>query len=117
MVFIDYTDGRPIYEQIVEKYKILILKGVLEPGEKMPSVRKLAMDLSANPNTIQRAYAELERQGFLYSVKGKGSFVRGDQEQNLREERRRELAGKLRAIIQEAEEIGISKEELLKELQ
>ena len=76
--WINYQDSRPIYEQITERYKLLILKGVLAPGEQMPSVRKLAMELSTNPNTVQRAYAELERQGFLYSVRGRGSFVRGD---------------------------------------
>ena len=75
MNLIDYQDPRPIYEQITEKYKLLILKGVLSPDEQMPSVRKLAMELSANPNTVQRAYAELERQGVIYTVKGRGSFV------------------------------------------
>jgi GntR family transcriptional regulator len=54
---IDYQDPRPIYEQITEQYKLLVLKGVLSPGEQMPSVRKLAMELAANPNTVQRAYA------------------------------------------------------------
>ena len=75
MNFINYQDSRPIYEQIVERYKMLILKEVLSPDEQMPSVRKLAMELSTNPNTVQRAYMELERQGFLYSVRGRGSFV------------------------------------------
>ena len=55
MIVIDYQDRRPIYEQIVEKFQVLILKGVLEQGEQMPSVRKLAMDLAINPNTIQKA--------------------------------------------------------------
>ena len=66
---------QPIYEQIVEKFKLLILKGALTQDEKMPSVRNLAMELSINPNTIQRAYAELEAEGYTYSVPGKGSFV------------------------------------------
>lgn len=111
MIFLDYKDSRPIYEQIVEKYKILILKGVLSPDEQMPSVRRLAMELSTNPNTVQRAYAELERQGFLYSVKGKGNFVRGDN--SLRDSRKEELREKLRALFKEADEIGISREDLL----
>ncbi len=79
MILIDYSDKRPIYEQIVERFRTLILNGVLEAGEKLPSVRELAVELSINPNTIQRAYAELEREGFVYSVKGKGSFVCADQ--------------------------------------
>ena len=72
MIVLDYKDRRPIYEQIVERFQELILVKVLECGEKLPSVRNLAMELSINPNTIQRAYMELERQGFIYSIKGKG---------------------------------------------
>ena len=88
MIVIDYKDTRPIYEQIVERFKMLILKGVMREGEQMPSVRSLAMELSINPNTIQKAYAELERQGFIYTVKGRGNFVAADG--NLMEERRQE---------------------------
>ena len=69
MILIDYKDTRPIYEQIAERFKTLILKGVMQPDEQMPSVRSLAMELSINPNTIQKAYAELERQDFIYTVK------------------------------------------------
>ena len=111
MIHIDYMDSRPIYEQITEKFKTLILKGVLMPGEQMPSVRKLAMELSTNPNTVQRAYMELERQGFLYSVKGRGSFVSGDL--SLRDRKKEELRAKLDDLRKEAEEIGITLEELL----
>ena len=71
MIIIDYKDTRPIYEQVVERFKTLILKGVMQPDEQMPSVRNLAMELSINPNTIQKAYAELERQDFIYTVKGR----------------------------------------------
>ena len=72
MILIDYRDARPIYEQVVERFRILILRGVIKPDEKMPSVRNLAVDLSINPNTIQKAYAELERQ-YLYG-QGKREF-------------------------------------------
>ena len=75
MIILDYRDRRPIYEQIVERFQELMMSGGLEQDAQLPSVRSLAMDLSINPNTIQRAYAELERQGYIYSVKGKGSFV------------------------------------------
>lgn len=111
MNLIDYQDPRPIYEQITEKYKLLILKGILSPDEQMPSVRKLAMELAANPNTVQRAYAELERQGVIYTVKGKGSFVSG--KISLKEQRKRELCERIQAIAKEAEEIGIGFEELV----
>ena len=70
MIILDYRDTRPLYEQIVDKFQMLILSGALEPNSRMPSVRSLAVELSINPNTIQRAYSELERNGFLYTVKG-----------------------------------------------
>lgn len=76
MIILDYRDTRPLYEQIVDKFQMLILSGALEPNSRMPSVRSLAVELSINPNTIQRAYSELERTGFLYTVKGKGQLRR-----------------------------------------
>lgn len=75
MIIIDYSDKRPIYEQVSDKFRNLIYKGILKADEQMPSVRSLAMELSINPNTIQRAYAELEREGFIYAVKGRGNYV------------------------------------------
>lgn len=113
MTWINYQDSRPIYEQITERYKVLILKGVLAPDEQMPSVRRLAMELSTNPNTVQRAYTELERQGFLYSVRGRGNFVRGGTD--IHTQKRAELTGRLTAILKEAEDIGIDPAQLLAE--
>ena len=75
MVHLDYRDARPIYAQIIENYKSQITAGVLEAGDRLPSVRELASQLAINPNTIQRAYRELESQGWIASVPGKGSFV------------------------------------------
>ena len=72
MILLDYKDRRPIYEQVVAKLEELMLLGVMKENEPLPSVRSLAMELSINPNTIQRAYVELERQGYIYTVKGKG---------------------------------------------
>ena len=112
--FINYQDSRPIYEQIVERYKMLILKEVLSPDEQMPSVRKLAMELSTNPNTVQRAYMELERQGFLYSVRGRGSFV-SSSAGVLQDKKREELRDELCALLKEAREVGIDPEWLLRE--
>lgn len=113
-MIIDYLDARPIYEQIVEYYQKLILRGVMENDEQMPSVRQLSMELSTNPNTVQRAYQELEREGYLYSVKGKGSFVRpGDYRISAKRE---ELLKKLWELLEEAEQMGIDSRELLKEL-
>ena len=77
MVHLDYRDARPIYTQITDGFRDQILAGILRPGDKMPSVRELATELTINPNTIQRAYRELENQGWIASVPGKGSFVQG----------------------------------------
>lgn len=75
MIHLDYRDARPIYSQIVEGIRSQILAGVLQEGDKLPSVRELATRLTINPNTIQRAYRELEMDGWVVSVPGKGSFV------------------------------------------
>lgn len=65
----------PIYEQLVDHIRMLIIQNVLETGEKLPSVRRLAQEMTINPNTIQKAYRELEAEGYIYSVPGKGNFV------------------------------------------
>lgn len=75
MISINARDPRPIYVQIKESLCRLILTGAMAEGERLPSVRELAMELTINPNTIQRAYRELENEGFIYSMTGKGSFV------------------------------------------
>ena len=77
MVLLDYRDARPIYSQIMDNFRNQILAGVLEMGDRLPSVRELASELAINPNTIQRAYRELEMEGWIASVPGKGSFVCG----------------------------------------
>ncbi|MDO4331110.1 MAG: GntR family transcriptional regulator [Eubacteriales bacterium] len=110
MIILDYRDTRPLYEQIVDKFQTLILKGVLEPNAKMPSVRSLAVELSINPNTIQRAYSELERTGFIYTVKGRGNFVAYDD--NLKAVRCQEIYTKLDELTREALELGMSRQEL-----
>ena len=75
MIILDYQDRRPIYEQITERFRTLIYQGALPAGSRLPSVRQLAMELSINPNTIQRAYMTLEQEGLIYPVRGKGNFV------------------------------------------
>ena len=111
MIILDYKDRRPLYEQIVDKFSDMILKGVLKPDEKLPSVRNLAMELSINPNTIQRAYMELEHRGFLYSVKGRGNFVCDND--HLKEERKQEIRTNLLEKIKEAYSHEIRREEIL----
>lgn len=109
MILLDYKDSRPIYEQVVERLKELMILGVLEEDGQMPSVRSLAMELSINPNTIQRAYAELERNGFIYSVKGRGSFVGSIK--RLREAKRQDLMGEMKGLAKEAKSLGMSRDE------
>lgn len=111
MIILDYRDSRPIYEQIVEKFKLLILKGVLQQDEKMPSVRNLAMELSINPNTIQRAYATLESQGYIYTVKGKGNFV--SDKAALMKDYQKEIRSQLDEICRQAASAGMGKEEFM----
>lgn len=78
MFVIDLMSREPIYEQIFHQVADQILKGILQPGDKMPSVRSLSMELSSNPNTVQRAYTELDRRGLITSVPGRGSFISND---------------------------------------
>ena len=75
MINLDYKDKRSIHEQIVGGIKELIIGGVLQADEKLPSVRDLSMNLTVNPNTVQKAYRQLETDGYIYSVQGKGNFV------------------------------------------
>lgn len=107
---LNYRDPRPIYEQLEEKLRRLILSGAIAEGERLPSVRELASQLAINPNTIQRAYRELEQAGFIYSVPGKGSFA--GKLSGVDESRRRELREKLTAIWTELLQLGEDPQEL-----
>ena len=78
LISIDYKDRRSIYEQLVDRIKTLAASGMYAPGSQLPSVRQLSSELSINPNTVQRAYTELERDGIIYSVKGRGNFITQD---------------------------------------
>lgn len=110
MIIIDYNDKRPIYEQIIDKFENLILNGALEANMQLPSVRALAIELSINANTIQRAYSELEREGYIYSVKGRGNFVRDDK--SLAEKQKEKFLRDLCKQLEMCKSAGISKEEI-----
>ena len=112
MIVIDYQDRWPIYEQIVERFEKLILKGALEADSQMPSVRQMAAELSINPNTIQKAYAILEQEGYIYPVKGKGNFVNGNLV--LRQRKKEACFQKLEECLTEGREFGITAEDCLK---
>ncbi len=111
MILLDYRDRRPIYEQIVDRFVELMVTGVMAQDSQMPSVRSMAMELSINPNTIQRAYAELERQGYIYSVKGKGSFVA--ENRHIMERRGEEMLREFKELTERARGLGLEKERLL----
>ena len=110
MISLNYRDSRPIYEQIKDGLKKLIVTGGLAVDEKLPSVRSLATQLSINPNTIQRAYNELEGEGYIYSVPGKGSFAR--QADGADSARRAELLGAFDDAVEELMYLGVTADEL-----
>ena len=115
MILLDYRDSRPIYEQVQDGLRKLMVSGVLREGEKLPSVRALAGQLAINPNTIQRAYEALEREGYVYSIGGKGSFVAPRRE--VDDGRREELLKQLDEAVKELIFLGVSKEELIKRVE
>ena len=113
MGVIDYRDSRAIYEQIASHYEKLILRGVLEEDEQLPSVRALASELSTNPNTVQKAYRSLESDGFIYSVKGRGNFVCNAKALVLR--KREELVDEFGHLIRESTALELDSDALYKE--
>ena len=110
MLQLNYRDGRPIYEQVRDGLRQLLVSGAIQPGEKLPSVRQLASQLAINPNTIQRSYEALELEGYVYSVPGKGSFAAGHKEAD--DVRRSELLSQIRGIAVELKYLGATPEEV-----
>ena len=115
MVHLDYRDVRPIYAQIIDGFREQIASGILQPGDKLPSVRELATELAINPNTIQRSYRQLELEGWIATVPGKGCFVSSAPCVHQREIDR--LMEILETTAASLEKLGISREELVKHLQ
>ena len=108
MIQLDFTDGRPLYEQVKDKIKFLIIREVLKPDEQLPSVRDLAQMLTINPNTIQKAYKDLETEGFIYSIRGRGSFV-SDLGNAANSARKEDLLREFDKIILELKYLDVSK--------
>ena len=111
LIELDYKDRRPIYEQVTEKLASMMMLGGLEENSQLPSVRSMAVALSINPNTIQRAYAELERQGYIYSIKGKGSFVTDTSK--MKQFRQKEAREKVLEAASEATRLGLGQDEII----
>ena len=114
MIQLNYRDAKPIYEQIKEGLRKLVVTKALDVGEKLPSVRELASQLAINPNTIQRAYRELESEGYIYTVMGKGTFVA--EHEDVDEAREKELFSKFDELVTELLYLDISKERLKKQI-
>lgn len=100
MLIIDYKDRRPLYVQIKDGIKNMIINNVLKEGEKLPSIRELSMELTVNPNTVMRAYRDLEAENYIYSVLGKGNFV-SKKEQDVNKEKKEEIYKSLKNNILE----------------
>lgn len=111
MIVLDYRDNRPLYQQVKDSLRRMILTGLLPPEEKLPSVRSLATQLAINPNTIQRAYGELEAEGYIYSVSGRGSFVSAEGGEHIR--RIEELTAQAAPVLGELKSLGYTREQLL----
>lgn len=111
-LIISNSSNRPIYEQITTQIKDLILTGELQPGQKLPSIRALANGLRISAITTKRAYTDLEAQGFIETVQGKGSFVTGGNVELLREERRRQIEQRLMRLVDDARSADIGDDEL-----
>ncbi len=108
-------DPRPMYEQVIEGLEQMIARGILPEDSRLPSVRQLAVELSVNPNTIQKAYTDLLNRGVIYSVRGRGNFVSGDS--GIREKLLEDIRGQMRALIRQAQDIGATQEELQRMMQ
>lgn len=113
MISVDLMSRVPVYEQIVKQVENQILLGTVRPGDKMPSVRGLSVSLSVNPNTVQKAYTELDRIGITISVPGRGSFI-ADNALELISSNSRDKLDKMAEMIRELRMAGISEEEIIK---
>lgn len=112
MIEIDPRSTMPIYEQIMQKLKELCIKGVLKPGDKLPSVREMASMIIANPNTVSKAYKELEREGVIETLRGRGTFVSETVKKTLDEGKMKMIKEALRQIMIDAFYAGISLEQM-----
>ena len=110
VIAIETLDRRPIYEQLVECIRQNVLHGIMTPGEQLPSVRALAVELAINPNTIQKAYTELERLGIITSIPGRGSFI-ADNVKKLADHNREQLLGELKRTLAEVRDAGVPRGE------
>lgn len=113
MLIIDSRSSTPIYEQIIIGIKELILKGIVKPGDKLPSIRELSTILTINPNTVSKAYGELESDNIVETIKGKGTFVSDKYEKKASEDKKSKLIIDIKRLILEANYLGIEENDLI----
>ncbi|MGN1095669.1 MAG: GntR family transcriptional regulator [Eubacteriales bacterium] len=113
MIEVDLHSRKPIYEQLVDNVTMLVVTGVMKEGEQVPSVRQLSVELAVNPNTVQKAYTELERRGVLYSVVGKGRFVNGSID-SVKDSEHRAFAESLSLLLKKMKLYGIDYDEVIR---
>ena len=111
MFTIDVMSRMPVYEQLIKQVEDQVLKGIMKEGDKMPSVRSLSMELSTNPNTIQKAYMELDRRGLLVSVPGTGSFISAEALKIVGNQSKEKFSD-LKEIVRKLAYAGVSKSEI-----
>ncbi len=112
MLHVDVKSSKPIYKQIKDQIKEGIIKGIFQPGDKLPSVRELSTMLTINPNTVSKAYQELEREKAIETARGRGTFIAEDYRPQPDEERLQEVSNLLRKVVVEAHYLGLSKQQL-----
>ena len=115
MIQLNYRDSKPIYEQIKDGFRKLIISNSLSANEKLPSVRELASGLAINPNTIQKAYRELESEGYIYTVAGKGTFVAEHRE--VVDARAQKLLAEFYEVVEELYFLSVQKKELIERVE
>ena len=115
MLSLNYRDARPIYEQVKDGLRRLVITGAIAPDDKLPSVRSLASSLAINPNTIQRAYEALEREGYIYTIAGRGTFAAP--QSDVGEERKKQLLAAFDEAARELLYLGVTAEELKRRLE
>ena len=116
MFSIDLRDIRPIYEQIIDHIKEQVIKGILRPGDQVPSVRQLAGMLTVNANTVAKAYQELERQKIIETIRGRGTFVAERLKRDINEEEAADIRKNLKSSCMRLYYMGFSKQDVIKEI-
>ncbi len=111
-MFVDAMSRQPVYSQIIDQIEQMVLSGLMRPGEQVPSVRSLSLELSLNPNTIQKAYAELDSRGILYAIPGRGCFISENAPVLIANSRRKRL-GEVETLAHELQQAGVPLDEVL----